>query len=191
MPVMSGSGPKLPATYEDLLKVPDHLVAEIVDGELFTNPRPAIRHAGASSMLQSAISAAFDRRGGGTPGGWVILFEPELHMVGQILVPDIAGWRHEHMPILPDAAFIEIAPDWVYEVLSPSTAALDRTRKMHHYARAGVSHLWLLDPQPETLEVFRLDGGGWRLVTSVAGPVRIAAEPFEAIEMDLARVWAR
>lgn len=191
LPLMSGSGPKRPATYEDLLEVPDNLVAEIVDGELVTSPRPAIRHAAASSVLQSAVFSAFDRRGGGTPGGWVILFEPELHIVGQILVPDIAGWRHESMPMLPDAAFIDVAPDWVCEVLSPSTAALDRTRKMHHYARAGVSHLWLLDPQPETLEVFRLDGGSWRLVTSVAGVVRIAAEPFEALEMDLGRVWAR
>lgn len=191
LPSMSGSGLKRPATYEDLLEVPDNLVAEIVDGELVTSPRPAIRHAAASSMLQSSISAAFDRRGGGTPGGWVILFEPELHIVGQILVPDIAGWRHERMPILPDAAFLEISPDWVCEVLSPATAALDRTRKMRHYARAGVSHLWLLDPQPETLEVSRLDGDSWRLVTSVAGPVQIAAEPFDAIEMDLARLWAR
>ena len=191
LPLMSGSGPKRPAPYEDLLKVPENLIAELIDGEIVTSPRPAGRHAAASSILQSTVSAAFDRRGGGTPGGWVILFEPELHIVGQILVPDVAGWRHESMPVLPDAAFIEIAPDWVCEVLSPSTAALDRTRKIHHYARAGVSHLWFLDPQPETLEVFRLDGGSWRLVTSVAGPVRIAAEPLEAIEMDLARVWAR
>jgi Uma2 family endonuclease len=95
------------------------------------------------------------------------------------------------MPILPDAAFIEISPDWVCEVLSPATAALDRTRKMRHYARAGVCHLWLLDPQPEALEVFRLDGDSWRLVTSVAGAVQIAAEPFDAIEMDLARICAR
>ncbi len=188
---MSGPGLKRPATYEDLLTVPDGLIGEIVDGELVTSPRPAVRHAAASSMLQSAVSAAFDRRGGGTPGGWVILFEPELHVVGQILVPDIAGWRQERMPALPDTAFLETAPDWLCEVLSPATVALDRTRKMFHYARAGVSHLWLLDPHPETLEVFRLDGGSWRLVTSVAGAVRIAAEPFEAVEMDLGRIWAR
>lgn len=191
IPSMSGSGPKRPATYEDLLEVPDNLVAEIVDGELVTSPRPAIRHAGASSALQGTVFTAFDRRGGGTPGGWVILFEPELHIVGQILVPDIAGWRQERMPILPDAAFFEISPDWICEVLSPATAALDRTRKMRHYARASVPHLWLLDPQPETLEVFRLDGDSWRLITSVAGAVQIAAEPFDAIEMDLARIWAR
>jgi Uma2 family endonuclease len=188
---MSGSGPRRPATYEELRQVPDNLVAEIIDGDLVTSPRPAVRHAAAASSVHGGLFAAFDRRGGGSPGGWVILFEPELHIVGQVLVPDIAGWRQERLPTLPDAAFIDLAPDWICEVLSPSTVAVDRTRKMFHYARAGVAHLWLLDPQPETIEVFRLEGGGWRLVTSVAGGGKIAAEPFEAVEMDLGRVWAR
>src|SRR5262249_35853533 len=160
-------------------QAPEHLVAEIIDGELVTSPRPAIRHAAASSIVHSTLSPVFDRRHGGTPGGWVLLFEPELHIMGQVLVPDVAGWRQEHMPTLPDAAFFEVAPDWICEVLSPSTAAIDRTRKMFHYARAGVTHLWLLDPHPETLEIYRLDGGSWRLVNSVAGAAKIAAEPFE------------
>lgn len=188
---VSGLLPKRPATYEDLLQVPEGLVAEIVDGELIASPRPAVRHAAVSSSVQGGLFAAFDRRGGGSTGGWVILFEPELHIVGQILVPDLAGWRHASMPVLPDAAFIEIAPDWLCEVLSPGTMALDRTRKMHHYARAGVGHMWLLDPQPETLEVYRLEGTSWKLVTSVAGSVKVRAEPFEAVELELARVWTR
>jgi Uma2 family endonuclease len=188
---MSGKPAKRPATYEDLLRVPDHLVAEIVDGELVTSPRPALRHAGAASSLYGGIFGAFDRRGGGSSGAWLILFEPELHVVAQVMVPDIAGWRTERMPMIPDAAFTEIAPDWICEVLSPSTVALDRTRKMHHYARAGVGHLWLLDPQAETLEVYRLTTGAWTLVTSVAGGVKIRAEPFEAMELNLASVWAR
>jgi Uma2 family endonuclease len=188
---MPGEGPKRPATYDDLRRVPDHLVAEIVDGELVTSPRPAVPHAAASTSLNSSLFGTFDRRGGGSPGGWVFLFEPELHIVEQVLVPDIAGWRQERMPMLPDAPFIELAPDWLCEVLSPSTIALDRTRKMHHYARAGVGHLWLLDPDPRTLEVFRLEGGAWRLVTSVAGDVKVAAEPFEVVPVDLARLWAR
>lgn len=180
-----------PATYEDLKRVPDHLVAEIVDGELVTSPRPSVRHAAATTRLGSDIDLAFGRQGGGGPGGWVILDEPELHITDQVLVPDIAGWRRERMPEIPDAAFLELSPDWICEALSPSTAALDRTRKMHHYAAAGVGHVWLLDPGPETLEVFRLDGGGWRLVTSVAGAVMVRAEPFDAVEVDLARLWAR
>ncbi|HVV50643.1 MAG TPA: Uma2 family endonuclease [Polyangia bacterium] len=143
---MPGAPVKRPATYEDLLQVPESLVAEIVDGDLVTSPRPSARHALATSALSAEIGGAFGRGGRGGPGGWIILYEPELHVVGQVLVPDLAGWRHARMPEVPDVAFLDLAPDWLCEVLSPSTAALDRTRKMHHYARAGVKHVWLLDP---------------------------------------------
>jgi Uma2 family endonuclease len=121
----------------------------------------------------------------------VILFEPELHIDGHVLVPDIAGWRQERLPILPDTPSIDLPPDWICEVLSPSTIALDRTRKVPLYAHVGVGHLWLVDPQPETLEVYRLEAAAWRLVTSVAGGVKVAVEPFAEVELDLARVWAR
>lgn len=188
---MSGVPARRGASYEDLLRVPENLVAEIIDGDLITSPRPSIRHAAVSSNLGMDILSAFGRRGRGGPGGWVILDEPEVHIVGQVVVPDIAGWRREHMPQVPEAAFVDVAPDWLCEVLSPSTAAIDRTRKMHHYARAQVGHVWLLDPGPETLEVFRLEGGGWRVALSVAGSVVIRAEPFDAVEIDLAQVWAR
>lgn len=188
---MSGIPAKRPATYEDLLQVPEHLVAEIIDGELVTSPRPAARHAAVSSALGADIHSAFGRNNRGGPGGWVILDEPELHIVGQVLVPDLAGWRRERMPEIPDVVFFELAPDWVCEVLSPSTAARDRTRKMHHYARAGVPHLWFLDPTLQTLEVFRLDGEGWRLAMTAAGGTVVRAEPFDAIELDLAGLWAR
>jgi Uma2 family endonuclease len=188
---MSGIPAKRPATYEELLQVPKHLVAEIIDGELVTSPRPTSRHAGAASNLSADIIQTFGRSNRGGPGGWVILFEPELHIVGQVLVPDIAGWRRERMPTLPDVPFFELAPDWVCEVLSPSTGARDRTRKMHHYARAGVQHVWLLDPILQTLEVFRLDGDGWRVAMSVSGNTAVRAEPFDAVEIDLAGVWAR
>ncbi|SRR6266540_3839069 len=182
---------KRPATYADLLKVPEHLVAEIIDGELVTSPRPAARHAAASTTLGADLHTAFGRTGGGGPGGWVILFEPELHVVDQVMVPDIAGWRRERMPEIPDVAFFELAPDWVCEILSPSTAALDRTLKQRHYARAGIGHLWFLDPLPQTLEVYRLDGDSWRLIYSAAGDTKVRAEPFGAIEVDLAQIWAR
>lgn len=170
--------------------MPDHLVGEILDGEVLTSPRSSLRHAAVRTRLGTDVDSAFGRSGGG-PGGWVILDEPELHVVGQVIVPDIAGWRRERMPEIPDVAFVELPPDWACEVISPSTAAVDRTRKMHHYARAQVRHVWLLDPAPETLEVFRLDGDGWRLVLSVAGAVRVRAEPFELVELDLGHLWAR
>jgi Uma2 family endonuclease len=188
---MSGAPVKPPATYAELVALPSHLVGEIVDGELIASPRPGAAHAVASSALGADLLTTFGRSGGDRPGGWAILDEPELHVVGQVMVPDIAGWRRERMPEIPDVPFFELPPDWICEVHSPSTIALDRTKKMHHYARAGVGHLWFLDPGPQLLEIFRLEGGGWRLVASAAGNQKIRGEPFDVMELDLAGVWAR
>jgi Uma2 family endonuclease len=119
------------------------------------------------------------------------LDEPELHLVGQVMVPDLAGWRRERMPEIPDVSFFELALDWVCEILSPATATLDRTRKMRHYADAGVHHLWLVDPRIKTLGVYRLDGGSWRVVVTHGGDAPVRAEPFDAVELDLASLWSR
>src|SRR5690606_2707049 len=97
---MVATSMKRRATYDDLRDVPAHLVAEIIAGELVTSPRPAARHARASSRLGGCLDGPFDRGDGG-PGGWIILDEPELHLHGDILVPDLAGWRRERMPKLP------------------------------------------------------------------------------------------
>lgn len=176
------------ATYEDLLAVPDHLVAEILDGDLYTSPRPAPRHADASAGLGGALRGPFDRGRGG-PGGWRILGEPELHLGRDVIVPDLAGWRRERLPRLPDEAHFAIAPDWVCEVLSPSTAAMDRVKKLAIYARESVSHAWLVDPLAQMLEVFRLHDGRWTLVGTWAGTDSIRAEPFEALDLDLTLLW--
>src|SRR3954471_2014812 len=143
------------ATYDDLLKVPDILVAEILDGELFTSPRPASPHTYASSVLRGALDP-FDRRigGPGGPGGWWLLFEPELHLGADILVPDLAGWRRERMPVFPDQPAVRLAPDWVCEVISPSAGRSDRPRKLPIYARERFEHVWIVDPLQRTLEVF-------------------------------------
>lgn len=175
-------------TYDDLLRLPEHVVGEIVAGELFVSPRPAAPHARSSSVLGSEIIGPFDRGRGG-PGGWWILFEPELHLGRDVLVPDIAGWRRERMPKIPNVAFFEIAPDWVCEVVSPSTARLDRTRKMPAYASCGVSFLWLIDPPAKTLEVYRLTGALWTLITTHGGDDLVHAIPFEVIEIELAALW--
>ncbi len=181
---------KRAATYDDLLKVPDHFIAEIVDGELFTSPRPALRHATASSALGALLGSAF-MFGHGGPGGWWILDEPELHLEADVLVPDLAGWRRERMPEVPDEAWCDIAPDWVCEVVSPSTGRLDRVRKMPKYAVHGVSHLWLVDPGVRTLEVYRLEHGRWSLIATHGEDdiSLIRAEPFDAIELDLRLLW--
>ncbi len=133
------------ATYEDVLSAPAHLVAQILDGVLVTLPRQAAPHVRAASTLGIDIGGPFDRQRGG-PGGWHILDEPELHLAADILVPDLAGWRRERLPSIPRAAFFTLAPDWACEVLSPSTAGIDRGPKMSIYARENVPHVWLVDP---------------------------------------------
>lgn len=178
-----------PATYEDLLRVPDNLVAELIDGELYVSPRPRVRHARVGSVLGGRIGHAFDSGDDG-PGGWWILDEPEIHLpVEQAMVSDVAGWRRERVPSLPDTLSIDIAPDWVCEVSSPSTARLDRVIKLPVYARHGVGHVWLIDPSAQTLEVLRLDGDHWVVAGNYAGDDVVRAEPFDAVELPLAKLW--
>ena len=146
------------ATYQDVLDAPPNKVAEVIAGTLHTHPRPAMRHARASSGIGAKIAPPFDFGDGG-PGGWWIIFEPELHLGEDIVVPDLAGWRRETMPEYPDAAYCTIVPDWVCEVLSPSTRRLDLNEKRALYAREGVGHLWFVDPDARTLEAFALREG--------------------------------
>ncbi len=180
------------ATYADVLSQPETVVAEVVHGVLHTLPRPRLRHAAAASVLGEELGPPF-KRGRGGPGGWVILDEPELHLGSEpaILVPDLAGWRRERMPEMPDAPYATLAPDWICEVLSPSTEGFDRAEKLPIYAREGVKHVWLLDPDVRTLEVLRLDGETYRLIHTWRGDAVVRAEPFDAIELELATLWAR
>ena len=179
------------ATYDDLCALPDHMVAEIIDGDLFASPRPASPHALASSMLGAAVIGSFgdEPSGGDLPGGWWILFEPELHFRRDVLVPDLASWRRERMPTVPDVAGFELAPDWACEVISPSTGEIDRGRKMRVYARERVGHLWIVDPILRTLEVYRLEDGRWVVASTQAGAEQIRADPFEAVALDMRRWW--
>lgn len=177
-----------PATYEDLVAVPEHLVAEILDGELYTSPRPAPRHARAHSRLGALLTPPFDLEQGG-PGGWTILDEPELHLGRDVLVPDIAGWRRERMPRLPDTAFFPLAPDWVCEVVSHSTAVIDRTKKLAIYGREAVGHVWLVDPIARSLEVLESRNGRWVIAATHAGDQVVRAEPFGTFELELGILW--
>jgi len=176
--------------YTRFRAVPHYQVAEVIRGGLVTHPRPASRHATASSILGHELIGPF-RRGIGGPGGWVILDEPELHLGRDILVPDIAGWRRERMPEVPDVAAFELAPDWICEVLSPSTEAMDRADKLPIYAEHGVSHAWLVDPTAKTLEVFKLIDQRWTLLATYRDDSKIRAEPFHAIELELGVLWER
>jgi Uma2 family endonuclease len=180
------------ALYDAYCAVPAHQRAEIIDGTLYVLPRPAPRHANATTVLGGELNGAF-QRGRGGPGGWWILFEPELQLTAlEPMSPDIAGWRVERLPTLPETAYFTIAPDWVCEVLSKSTEAIDRNKKLPIYAAHGVRHVWLVDPIAKALEVHALgDDGRWHDVRVYEGDVRIRAEPFAAIELDLGGLWAR
>ena len=170
----------------------EHDCVEVVDGELVALPRPRATHATSAIDLASSLHLPF-RRGQGGPGGWIILPEPELRLGARpdVVVPDLAGWRRERMPELPDVAHFTLAPDWVCEVLSPSTEAYDRGRKLRVYRREGITHVWFVDPAERILEVFRLTGDLYALVDTWSDGDRVRAEPFDAIELDLAQLWAR
>jgi Uma2 family endonuclease len=187
------NSPEVEAAFE---AVPAEMVAEILDGELHVMSRPARRHALATSELGGELIPPFSRGRGG-PGGWVILDEPEIHLGPRPdkVVPDLAGWRRERMPVVVGSedgpAHFDLAPDWICEVVSPGTERLDRGKKMRIYRRERVGHLWLLDPRAETLEVYRLTGEGWLHLDTWEGDARARAEPFEAVEIELSYLWAR
>jgi len=174
--------------YADLLDLPEHLVGEILNGRLHTHPRPAPKHAIAYSGLGGNLWNPF-QHGSGGPGGWWIIDEPELHLTADILVPDLAGWRRQRMPELPQTAWFELSPDWVCEILSPATARTDRVIKMPLYAREGVQHLWLVDPDLKTLEVYQLKESHWTLLDSLKDDDPVRQPPFDAIEFSLGSLW--
>jgi len=174
---------------------PETVVAEILDGELHTMPRPRPRHARVATRMARRLGPFDDDPG--EPGGWVILLEPELHLGPRPdkLVPDIAGWRRGRLPssIFADDAdgHVTIPPDFTCEVLSDRTERNDRGKKMRIYQREGVQHVWLVSPTLETLEVYRLESTHWTLVETFEGGAVVRAEPFDAVELPLAALWAR
>jgi Uma2 family endonuclease len=177
-------------------EAPENFVAEILDGELSLQPRPARLHTKVASDLGIEIGPPF-ARGRGGPGGWIILDEPELWFGPRPdkVVPDLAGWRRERMPdALGDDTsppYYEIAPDWVCEILSPGTERRDRGKKMRIYRRESVAFVWLVNPGQQTLEVYRLQDGNWTLVDTHDGSDKVRAMPFDAIELDLGLLWGK
>ncbi|HEY5565838.1 MAG TPA: Uma2 family endonuclease [Gammaproteobacteria bacterium] len=176
------------ATYEDLCALPDHLVGEIFGGELYATPRPSLPHAHAASVLGVELGGPF-HRGRGGPGGWWLLDEPELHLSEDVVVPDLAGWRRERLPAIPAMPYLTLAPDWICEILSPATETIDRSKKLVVYAREGIRHAWLINPAAQTLEVLRLESKRWTMLTTYAGDATVRAEPFDAVELELAALW--
>ncbi|MGZ3775899.1 MAG: Uma2 family endonuclease [Pseudobdellovibrionaceae bacterium] len=186
---MNSSAPTEKTVHEKWLELPDNIVGEIIMGELYVSPRPAPKHSRAASSIGGELFSPFDRGNNG-PGGWIILFEPEIHIDSNIFVPNVAGWRRENLVQIPDEAFFSVTPDWTCEVLSPSTAVLDRVKKMPLYAQIGIKHFWLADPVGKTLEVYEKDHGRWVLVRTYANDDKVRAVPFDAIEIDLSILWS-
>jgi Uma2 family endonuclease len=172
------------------LNAPENIVAQILDGDLFTHPRPATPHGRASSRIGGRLRP-FDDPIGDDPGGWVILDEPELHLgpSPDILVPDLAGWRRPRMPEVPNTVAMVLPPDWVCEVLSLSTERIDRGRKMRIWRREGVGYVWLVSPEHKTLEGYHLENGRYSLLNTWEGDDVVRADPFEAVELPLKVLW--
>ena len=178
---------KKAATYADLEAVSPLLVAEILGGELVTHPMHAPKNGLAATALKGVLGPFFNVRR--KPGSWILLWKPEVHLADDVIVPDIAGWRSERWTVDPDAAWVDIAPDWVCEVLSPLSGDYDRGIKLKIYAREGVTHLWYLDPRINQLEVFDRCEGGWRLLATFANNDKVTAAPFTSLTFDLADLW--
>ena len=177
------------ATYEDLFNIPDNMTGQIIDGELIVTPRPSRKHVYTGSVLGAEVMPPYQFGRGGGPGGWIILDEPEIKLGRDIVVPDLAGWRKERFPTDEETNWIAVSPDWVCEVLSPSTIRVDKIRKMPLYGKHGVGYFWLVDPAARTLEVFRLETGNWVVAGLYAEDDKVRAEPFQDIEIELSNLW--
>jgi Uma2 family endonuclease len=179
-----------PSLYDQLEALPEGVTGEILDGQLYTHPRPAARHIRAATRLDRLLGRHFDDDEEGHSGWWIFP-EPELHFIhnAEVDVPDLAGWRRERMPTWPEGHRFTVVPDWVCEVLSPSTAGTDREVKMPIYAHFGVAYAWLIDPRAHTLEAYALEAGAWREFGRFAGATRVSVAPFAEATIDLAALW--
>ena len=188
---MSAIPQSKPTLYEQLEALPEGLTGEILNGQLYTQPRPSGLHGYAETSLAGELVNPF-QRGRGGPGGWVIVVEPELHLIRdkEVDVPDLAGWRKERMQTIPRGHRFTVVPDWVCEILSPSTESKDRKIKMPIYANFGVAYAWLIDPRAHTLEAYALEGGAWRELGRFAGAALVSVAPFEAVTIRLDDLWA-
>jgi Uma2 family endonuclease len=181
------------ATWDDLLRLPEDVRAEVVAGVLLSPPAPLPRHARAQGALRRFLGGPFDDdHGRGGPGGWWILLEVDVRFGHHDIVrPDLSGWLRDRLPQPWDVRPIDVVPDWVAEVLSRSNAAHDRVRKRELYARAGVPYYWIIDPDACTLEALRLDPvtRAWIEVGAYDGTSTARIAPFDAVELEVQRLF--
>ncbi|MBX3225572.1 MAG: Uma2 family endonuclease [Labilithrix sp.] len=181
------------ATYDDLLALPDGVKGEVIRGVVVLPPAPLPRHSSVQGKLRRFLGGPFDDDdGAGGPGGWWIFLEVDVRLApSDIVKPDLSGWRRERLPEPWDVRPIDVVPDWICEVVSPSNAGTDRVAKRHLYASSGVEHYWIADPAAGTLETYKLDRQTRRWVDSGAFDATAHARipPFEAVELDLGRIF--
>lgn len=177
------------ATYDDLFSIPDNMTGEIIAGELIVTPRPSRKHGFCVTALGTAITGPYQFGQGGGPGGWVIIIEPEIGLGENIVVPDLAGWKRARFPFQEESNWITVVPNWIGEILSPSTLRNDKVKKMPLYAQYGVEHIWLVDPSAMTLDAFRLESGRWLLLGSYADHDQVRVEPFPELPISLDKLW--
>jgi Uma2 family endonuclease len=183
------AGPLRLATVADWEAVPAPYTAHLIDGQLYAMGRPRPRHALVLRRLSFHLEGFDPGEGVAGPGGWLLLPEVDVRVRQNIVAPDLAGWRRERLPSLPDETPVSLAPDWVCEVLSPGTETFDRGVKATWYASVGVTWLWVVDPEARTLEVFRNDAGAWRPEGRWQGEAEVKAAPFEALTWPLGSLW--
>jgi Uma2 family endonuclease len=180
--------PKAP-TLADLDALPPGIVGEIIEGVLYTMTKPRMRHQRATLRIGSGVGDPFDMGRGG-PGGWWIVPEPGIELPSTPEIsPDVAGWRRERMPEMPVDEPIRLVPDWVCEILSPTTRRHDMLRKQPYYARVGVAFLWLVDIDARVLTAHRLESSGWHIIGTYSDETEVRIAPFDAVPLNVTDWW--
>jgi Uma2 family endonuclease len=190
MKLMSRHAQRL-ATFEDLLKLGEDVRAEVIAGELLASPAPLPRHSKAQGAIRRFIGGPYDDDDGhGGPGGWWIFVEVDIRLTTHNIVrPDVAGWRRERLAQPGGVRPIEVIPDWICEIASPSTAARDRVTKRALYARHRVPHYWIVDPEARTLEALILDGDHWTEAGAWDSSAVARIPPFTDVEIEVGRLF--
>jgi Uma2 family endonuclease len=185
------TGPAKLATYDDLCALPDDVRAELVHGSIHVSPAPLPRHSKVQGALRRFLGGPFDDDDGrGGPGGWWILLEVDVRFSRHdVLRPDLSGWRRERLTAPWDMRPIDVVPDWVCEITSPSNARFDRVTKAKRYLEAGVPALWLIDPETRVLEALTREGDKWLEAGRFSDGDVVRIPPFEAIELEVARLF--
>lgn len=174
----------MPAVYQDLvnLNLPEWKIGEIVNGRLCVRRLPLPKGTMAFSALLFLLADALE-------GAWRILPRVELCLGDDVLVPDLSGWRHERMPVVPNTAWIELPPDWVCDVLTPSSLTIVREQKAAAYARHGISDWWVIDPDKQAVEVHALRGNAYECAAHLIGRHALQSPPFANVAIDLGHLW--